>query len=156
MIDHRLDVVTPLTPGTAVAAIITVKGDYLLQLRDNIPGIFFPGHWGCFGGGVDPGEALETAVARELNEELGLSLGQERIRPFNRIDFTLDFAGLAPLARYFYEVTLDPTEFARLRLGEGHAMKLFGAADILTTAMPMTPYDAFALWLHINRSRLRQ
>ena len=35
--------------GDAVAAIIVDEdGRYLMQLRDDIPRIFYPGHWGCF------------------------------------------------------------------------------------------------------------
>src|SRR5262252_4231561 len=47
----------PLRGEDAVAAIITVEdGRYLMQLRDDIPRIFYPGHWGCFGGAVSAGE----------------------------------------------------------------------------------------------------
>ncbi len=36
-----------LTPGDAVAALIVLDdGRYLMQLRDQKPGIFYPGHWG--------------------------------------------------------------------------------------------------------------
>src|SRR5262244_3716729 len=43
----------PLRGEDAVAAIITVEdGRYLMQLRDDKPRIFYPGHWGCFGGAV--------------------------------------------------------------------------------------------------------
>ena len=48
----------PLQGDDAVAAIITVEdGRYLMQLRDDIPRIFYPGHWGCFGGAVGPDES---------------------------------------------------------------------------------------------------
>jgi hypothetical protein len=49
---HFLTDESPLQTGDAVAAIIVVEdGRYLLQLRDDIPRIFYPGFWGCFGGG---------------------------------------------------------------------------------------------------------
>lgn len=44
---------------------------FLMQLRDDIPGIAFPGNWGLFGGHLEPGEAPETALVRELQEEIG-------------------------------------------------------------------------------------
>jgi 8-oxo-dGTP diphosphatase len=44
---------------------------FLMQLRDDIPGIAYPGHWGFFGGHLDPGEQPEAAMWRELNEEIG-------------------------------------------------------------------------------------
>lgn len=52
-------------------AILYHQGQFLLQLRDNIPGIVYPGHWGLFGGHVEPGETPATALQRELLEEIG-------------------------------------------------------------------------------------
>jgi len=152
--DPRLDLSAPLRPGNAVAAVIVVDGQYLLQLRDAKPGIFFPAHWGCFGGGVDPGETVEQALIRELEEELGARIGTTDMRYFSRFEFGLDFAGLKPIWRIFYEVAISEARMARWSLGEGSDMRLFPAAAILTHQIPLTPYDAFALWMHINRSRL--
>jgi 8-oxo-dGTP pyrophosphatase MutT (NUDIX family) len=152
--DPRLDLSIPLRPGNAVAAVIVVEGQYLLQLRDAKRGIFFPSHWGCFGGGVDPGETVEQTLARELEEELGLKMAGGTMRYFSRFDFGLDFAGLDPIWRIFYEITISAAAMATLSLGEGSEMRLFPAAAILTQQIPITPYDAFALWMHINRSRL--
>jgi 8-oxo-dGTP pyrophosphatase MutT (NUDIX family) len=152
--DPCLDRQTPLRPGNAVAAILQVENQYLLQLRDNKRGIFFPGHWGCFGGGVEPDESLAQALTRELNEELGLDVDASVARYFTRFDFDLGFVGLAPIWRNFYEITLASTVFPKLRLREGKDMRLFSAEAILTGAIALTPYDSFALWLHINRGRL--
>ncbi|WP_162826670.1 NUDIX domain-containing protein [Pseudolabrys taiwanensis] len=152
--DPRLDRTTALTPDNAVAAIITIGDRYLLQLRDRKHGIFFPDHWGCFGGGVEPDEALEQALIRELNEELSLELNAEQVRYFTRFEFDLGFARLAPIWRVFYEVSLEPATVPTLTLGEGSDMRLFGAEEILTCKITVTPYDAFALWFHINRNRL--
>jgi 8-oxo-dGTP pyrophosphatase MutT (NUDIX family) len=154
-IDHRLDVRTPLRTDNAVAAIVLIGDEYLLQLRDNKPGIYFPAHWGCFGGAIEPHETCEQALVRELHEELAITLEPTSFRYFTRFDFDLSFSGLARLCRSFYEVKLAPSRLADLRLQEGTAMRLFAADEILTTAFPLTPYDSFALWFHINRERLR-
>ena len=55
----------------AVAIIRDPQGRTLWQLRDE--GIDeYPGLWGLFGGGVEPGEAPNRALVRELKEELDL------------------------------------------------------------------------------------
>ncbi|GAA3053469.1 hypothetical protein GCM10020000_39130 [Streptomyces olivoverticillatus] len=60
--------------GTA-AVITNGRGDYLLHLRDNIPGICDPGAWSLLGGGRDSDqESPADAIARELKEEAGLVL----------------------------------------------------------------------------------
>jgi 8-oxo-dGTP pyrophosphatase MutT (NUDIX family) len=153
--DPRLDRDTPLHPATASAALIVVGGEYLLQLRDSKHGIFFPRHWGCFGGACDPGESPQQTLVRELGEELGLAPDTSRIRHFTSFEFDLAFAGVASIRRYFYEVAIDPAVHAELHLEEGAAMRLFGPEEILTGSVPITPYDGFALWLHLNAKRLR-
>jgi 8-oxo-dGTP diphosphatase len=52
-------------------AILHQADQFLMQLRDPIPGIVHPGHWGMFGGHLDEGETPEVAVWRELMEEIG-------------------------------------------------------------------------------------
>lgn len=52
-------------------AILYRHNKFLFQLRDNIPNIVYPGHWGLFGGHLDPGETPQVAVERELLEEIG-------------------------------------------------------------------------------------
>jgi 8-oxo-dGTP diphosphatase len=59
-----------------IAAIILEndKGEFLLYLRDNKPGIPFPDHWDLIGGHVEEGETPEKALVREFKEELDLDL----------------------------------------------------------------------------------
>lgn len=52
-------------------AILHSSEQFLLQLRDNIPSILYPGHWGLFGGHLEPGETPAVAIKRELLEEIG-------------------------------------------------------------------------------------
>lgn len=61
-----------MTPTTEVAIAILYQGDrFLLQLRDDLPTIAWPGHWAFFGGHLEPGEDPDAAVYRELEEEIG-------------------------------------------------------------------------------------
>jgi 8-oxo-dGTP diphosphatase len=59
-----------------IAAIIfeNDKGEILLYMRDNKPGIPFPRHWDLFGGHVERGETPEKALVREVKEELNFDL----------------------------------------------------------------------------------
>jgi len=143
-----------LHPGNAAAAIILTPDDrYLLQLRDPKPGIFFPNCWGCFGGGVSPpDEGAQDCLRREIEEELGIALGPDEVSYFSNFTFDLSFCSVGVIYRTFYEVRLSERQFSSVVLGEGAAMRAFGRAALPT--LRLTPYDAFALWLHDNRRRL--
>ncbi|PSR12438.1 NUDIX hydrolase [filamentous cyanobacterium CCP3] len=66
-----------MSPKPEVAIAILYQGDrYLLQLRDDIPTIAWPGHWAFFGGHLEPGERPDEAVYRELQEEIGYDAPQ--------------------------------------------------------------------------------
>ena len=51
-------------------AMLHREGRWLLQLRDDVDTIIYPGHWGLFGGHLEAGETPMEAVMRELNEEI--------------------------------------------------------------------------------------
>ncbi|AFY59674.1 NUDIX hydrolase [Synechococcus sp. PCC 6312] len=57
-----------LTP--VAIAILHQGGQFLMQLRDDLPGILYPGHWGLFGGHLEAGESPEAGLRRELLEEI--------------------------------------------------------------------------------------
>ena len=52
-------------------AMLHQEDRWLLQLRDENPGIVAPGCWGLFGGHLERGETALVALRRELNEEIG-------------------------------------------------------------------------------------
>jgi 8-oxo-dGTP pyrophosphatase MutT (NUDIX family) len=135
-----------------VAIIIVDDGRYLMQLRDDKPGIFYPDHWGLFGGAVEPGESQETALRRELIEELHLE--PQSLRYFTRMDFDFRRFGAGTVYRVYYEVQLPAAQLSALRLGEGRRMETFGLSDILMDKR-VVPYDSFAVWLHYA-DRLRR
>lgn len=56
-------------PEVAIA-ILHQNSRFLLQLRDDIPGIFYPGYWALFGGHIESGETADDAMRRELLEEI--------------------------------------------------------------------------------------
>lgn len=142
----------PLKLSHAAAAIILVDGKYLLQKRDPKPDIWYPDFWGLFGGSVEPNEAPLEALARELYEELELTITSPP-QFFTRFDFDLGGVGLPRYFRSFYVVTMSTEDFARLVLHEGSDMALFSGPEILSKRR-VSPYDDFALMLHYHRGRL--
>ena len=149
-----LDSRTTLRPAHAVAALLQLSdGRYLMQLRDSNPDIFYPDHWGCFGGAVDAGEAPAVALARELEEELALTLTAADLARFTEFTFDFGFAGDGIRLRTYYAATLPQADIEGLVLGEGADLGAFEAESLL--AMPrVVPYDAFALWMHHARGRI--
>jgi len=142
-----------LQTGNAVAAILLAADRrYVLQLRDDVPHIWYPGHWGLFGGSVDPGEDELTALRRELREELELELDATRARLFTRFQFDLRPLGLELYFRSNYEIIVSLAELGRFVLHEGAAMRSVSGDEML--AMKLVPYDAFALFLHYRQKRL--
>jgi 8-oxo-dGTP diphosphatase len=61
-------------PVEVAIAILPRDGKFLMQLRDNIPTILYPGLWGFFGGHLELGETPEIAVRREILEEIGYDI----------------------------------------------------------------------------------
>ena len=108
--------------NAAVALIVDEQGRYLVQLRDSKPNIFFPDHWGCFGGAIEPGETNERCLARELDEELGLDLSLFAVRHFTTFTFDFGFAGGSVIHRAFYEL-------AATRRGAGRSDAARGASE---------------------------
>lgn len=142
----------PIRTGNAAAALLVREdGHYILQRRDDIPGIWYPGHWGLFGGGVDAGEDEVAALRRELREEIELDLRAAKL--FVRLSYDLTPVNLRNNIRSYFEVPVSFGEYDRLVLHEGAGMQAFGGPAALSLT-PIVPFDSFAIFLHHNRTRL--
>jgi 8-oxo-dGTP pyrophosphatase MutT (NUDIX family) len=149
--DYFIHADTPLKPADAVAALLVLEdGRYVMQLRDASPNIFYPNHWGCFGGAVDAGERPLDALRRELHEELEYELGSAG--EFTRFDFDFTRLGQPRVFRIYFEVIVPRKAFARFVLHEGASMQALAGQDVLV-GRQTTPYDAFAIWMHMNKHR---
>lgn len=145
---------TRLRPEHAAAALIQLSDDrYVMQLRDSKPEIFYPGHWGCFGGALEVGESAGQALARELSEELGIRLEEGECRYFTEFTFDFSFAGHGRLSRHYFTVRLPQSTPDGLVLNEGAAIDAFTAEEALGR-LRLVPYDAFAIWMHYQRGRM--
>lgn len=101
---------------------IECDGRWLLQLRDDIEGILYPGQWALFGGHLDPGETPEAALRRELEEEINLA-GSDLTPWFELRD--------GQRIRHFFRGPLA-VPFGSLTLLEGQDMVLAELDELLT------------------------
>ena len=62
----------------AVGVLIRPDGRFLLTSRP--PGKVYAGYWEFPGGKLEPGESVQAALARELHEELGLTVDPADVR----------------------------------------------------------------------------
>jgi 8-oxo-dGTP pyrophosphatase MutT (NUDIX family) len=102
-------------------AILYRQNQFLMQLRDDIPGILYPGHWGLFGGHIESGEVPEVAVIRELQEEINYT--PSVILNFGCYRNT-------EVVRHVYHAPLT-VELDQLVLNEGWDMNLLTPQQIL-------------------------
>lgn len=79
MTSHPLLVVAALLPDS--------QGRLLLAQRP--PGKPLSGLWEFPGGKIEPAESPEKALRRELNEELGIEISEEDLKPFSFVSHDL-------------------------------------------------------------------
>jgi 8-oxo-dGTP diphosphatase len=109
----------PPMPEVAIA-ILYQNNQFLMQLRDDIPTILYPGHWAFFGGHLDPEEDPTTGVFRELQEEIGYHPPQLDL--FERVEAN----GI--IRNVYHGSLVVPVE--QLDLQEGLDLGLCSPADI--------------------------
>ncbi|MCF3963639.1 NUDIX domain-containing protein [Streptomyces fuscigenes] len=63
----------------AAALLVNDAGEYLLHLRDHIPGIRDPGAWSLIGGSREGDETAGETIDREILEEVGLVVADLRL-----------------------------------------------------------------------------
>ncbi|MGB3136922.1 MAG: NUDIX domain-containing protein [Nodosilinea sp.] len=110
-----------MTAKPEVAIAILYHSDrFLMQLRDDIATIAWPGHWGFFGGHIEPGESPDAAVYRELLEEIGYAAPQLAL--FKRLE------DKSVVRHVYHGPLMVPTD--SLQLNEGLDLGLWSVADI--------------------------
>lgn len=74
-------------PVTAVAVGILVRPDGAFLLTTRPAGKAYAGYWEFPGGKLEAGESVEQALARELEEELGVSIGDVQAWKTEMVDY---------------------------------------------------------------------
>jgi len=101
-------------------AILYRDGKFLMQLRDNIPTIVYPGYWAFFGGHLEGDESPEIGLKRELLEEIGYD---------PPVVYEFRSYTDANVVRHVFHGELT-VELSDLVLGEGWDMGLLTVEDI--------------------------
>jgi 8-oxo-dGTP diphosphatase len=87
-----------MPPLVLVAAVVLVDADGRVLLAQRPEGKAMAGLWEFPGGKVDPGETPETALIRELAEEIGIDVTASCLAPFTFASHAYpDFHLLMPL-----------------------------------------------------------
>ena len=121
-------------------AILYQDDKFLMQLRDDIPNIVYPGHWGLFGGHLESGETPDIAVKRELLEEISytppnlLEFGcypdEKAIRHVYYAPLTVELNPLVLLEGWDMDfLTID-----NIRQGRSYSKKAKGIYPLVPTA----------------------
>ena len=66
-------------PTLLVVAVALVDSDRRVLLQQRAPGRHMAGLWEFPGGKIDSGERPEAALVRELEEELGIAVAEDRL-----------------------------------------------------------------------------
>lgn len=112
------------TPKFVGTLLYNTAGCVLLQLRDDKPGIYYPGLWSIPGGAVEANETPVQAAMRELEEETGYKLSTEP-EPLGRDTVALKDG--SPAIRYFFKAPYDGTQ--PIHCFEGQKMEFIPIAE---------------------------
>ena len=69
----------------AVGVLFQSNGDFLMTSRPS--GKVYAGYWEFPGGKIESGESVDQALRRELNEELGITIGAVQLWRIGLIDY---------------------------------------------------------------------
>lgn len=124
------------------AILIGTCGRLILQLRDDVPNIIYPGLVSLFGGHREPGEDAHTCIQRELEEEIGIKLPLDALEPFLKFSVSWERRGERRLEMAIYVAVGIPTD--ALQAFEGQLM-LVPFAELPSLFPRMTPSTCHAL-----------
>ena len=120
---------------TAVAVGVLQRADGAFLLTSRPPGKVYAGYWEFPGGKVERGESVEQALARELNEEIGLDVEPACVARWREL--TVDYPH-ALVRLYFCRLTVWRGEL-RMREGQRSVWTQLPAsvAPVLPGAVPV-------------------
>ncbi len=115
----------------AVGVLMQADGSFLLTSRP--VGKPYAGYWEFPGGKLEAGESIEEALSRELNEELGLTIGEAKAWKVEVVDYPHALVRL-----HFFKVTQWSGEL-QMKEQQSYAWSVLpvGVSPILPGALPV-------------------
>jgi 8-oxo-dGTP diphosphatase len=115
----------------AVGVLMQPDGSFLLTSRP--AGKPYAGYWEFPGGKLEAGESIEEALSRELNEELGLTMGEAKAWKVEVVDYPHALVRL-----HFFKVTQWSGEL-QMKEQQSFAWSVLpvGVSPILPGALPV-------------------
>jgi len=115
----------------AVGVLMQADGSFLLTSRP--AGKPYAGYWEFPGGKLEAGESIEEALSRELNEELGLTMGEAKAWKVEVVDYPHALVRL-----HFFKVTQWSGEL-QMKEQQSFAWSVLpvGLSPILPGALPV-------------------
>jgi 8-oxo-dGTP diphosphatase len=133
-------------PVYAGAVVINSHGELLCQLRDDKPGIRFPGFWTCSPGGhVEESEAPNNAIIRELQEEFEITVKELRV-----LGVLVENGAETSGTYHAFSARLASPE-ENLKCNEGQSAKFFDIPSVQN--LRLHPVSRKILQLFLERSR---
>lgn len=126
----------------ACAILIDSSGRFLLQQRDNVPGIVYPGHISLFGGHREAGETFLQCVVREIHEETSCFFPPERFEHLTNWSGSDPEVPSAMVQGEFFVLKDVPAE--RLHITEG-SLLICQESELKSLEPKLTPSARFAL-----------
>jgi 8-oxo-dGTP pyrophosphatase MutT (NUDIX family) len=132
-------------PKNASAVILFYKNKVLMQLRSKNKKIFYPNHWGCFGGSKIKHETYLNCAAREVAEEINIKLRKNRFIFFLKLSFFLNFSKKKFIRNFFYLKIDNIKKFKKnFKLNEGSDYNFFTKSQV-NNLLNTVPYDKYAI-----------
>lgn len=138
------------TREVAAALLIGTCGRVLLQQRDDVPGILYPGMIGLFGGHREGEESFLDCVQREIEEEIGFSVPREAFEEMVTMRVAYP-EGSCVQGTYYIVRSAVPTD--ELVVTEG-SLKPVSIAELPGLLHRLTPSACFVARLFLMQGNL--
>jgi 8-oxo-dGTP diphosphatase len=131
----------------ACSILIDTSNRFLLQQRDDVAGIVYPGKVGLFGGHLEGDETYLECVVREIHKEISYFVPAERFEYLASLEGPVEVDGGSVRGEFF--ITRDiPTD--ALVITEG-SLLIMSPDEIIELEPKLTPTGRFALRVYFDK-----